>query len=361
MATKKIRILLTISNFNTAGSGKVVYDLAKNLDSNRFEVEIACGSRDGKFFKVIESLGLPIHIFQTKTAYKPYHTLIFRIWKISKFYKRQHYDIVHSWQWSNDWTEALASRLVGVKWLYTKKSMSYNNRHWHIKSFFADYIITINDRMFSFFPKKKQQKLIPLGVDTKYFNPELFEDQLSNKEFFYIITVANLVPIKKIEHLIFAFKQLNDKKIKLIILGGNDSAYGQAMIDLTKSLHLEDQIVFTDKIIDVRPFLLNADLYVITSEKEGMPMALLEAMSMGLPVIGADSPGINYILRDFENLIFPYGDPIALADMIRDVQNLQPEERLQIGKGLRQYCIKNFSMKAFITNHENLYKQLVER
>ena len=86
--SKRIRILFTISNFNTAGSGKVVYDLAKGLDKDKFDVEIACEDTHGVFFKTVEGLGLPIHIFTTKTSYRPYHSLFFRIWNISKFYKK---------------------------------------------------------------------------------------------------------------------------------------------------------------------------------------------------------------------------------------------------------------------------------
>src|SRR5690606_11729376 len=55
---KKIKILYTISNFHTAGSGKVVYDLVKHMDNIQFEVEIACGSREGDFYKVVSTLGL---------------------------------------------------------------------------------------------------------------------------------------------------------------------------------------------------------------------------------------------------------------------------------------------------------------
>jgi len=65
--SKRLRILFTIPNFNTAGSGKVVYDLVKGLDRKKFDVEIACNSNDGEFFSVVKALGLPIHIFRTTT------------------------------------------------------------------------------------------------------------------------------------------------------------------------------------------------------------------------------------------------------------------------------------------------------
>ena len=363
MTTKKIRILFTISNFNTAGSGKVVYDLVKCLDSNKFEIEIACGNREGAFFKVVEALGLPLHIFKTKTPYKPYYNLLFRIWKISKFYKKQRYDIVHSWQWSNDWTEALAARLVGVKWLYTKKAMGFSNKHWYIKSYLADFIVTINDEMRAYFPNKKQQALIPLGIDTDYYNPKLIPGQPKNENVFHIITVANLVPVKGIQVLIEAVHKLRNFRIQLSILGDFDNDYGHTMVALRDHFGMQEQVHFIGKQLDVRPYIVTADLYVIPTlnegRKEGMPMALVEAMSMGIPVLGSDITGINFVLKDFKELLFTAGDIDALVLKIETMQAMGTEKRLQLGQKLRAYCLDNFTMEAFITAHESLYKTIL--
>ena len=202
---KRIRVLYTISNFNTAGSGKVVYDLANGLDKTKFDIEIACGNDKGDFFNTVKGLGLPIHIFKTKTDYRPYYSLIPRILKISKFYKEHDYDVIHSWQWSNDWTEALAARLVGKKWIYTKKAMGFKSYHWKIKSYLSNFIVTVNDDMQKYFINKKNQKLIPFGIDTDYYKFEYLQNNINkNNDTFRIITVANLVPVKRIEDLIKA-------------------------------------------------------------------------------------------------------------------------------------------------------------
>src|SRR5690606_21298834 len=131
---------------------KVVYDLASSLDKTKFDVEIACGSDKGDFFKTVKALKIPIHIIETKTSLSPYFSLIFRILRISRFFKKQKYDIVHSWQWSSDWTEALAAKLACIKWVYTKKAMGFDSKHWPIKSYLADFIVTVNTDMVHFFP-----------------------------------------------------------------------------------------------------------------------------------------------------------------------------------------------------------------
>jgi len=361
MRNKRIRVLYTIPNFNTAGSGKVVYDLVKGLDPTKFDVEIACESDAGAFFKEVAALGVPIHIFNTKAAYKPYYNLLWRIWTIAKFYKKNQYDVIHSWQWSSDWTEALAARMAGIKWLYTKKAMGFQNKHWHIKSYLAHFIITINTDMRAYFPNKKQQALIPLGIDTAYYNADLFAGAVREKApGFQIITVANLVPVKEIQILIQAIHQLNDPAVKLRIIGDHTTEYGHKMMALKDMLGLQEQVMFLGKQLDVRPFIVASDLYVITSKQEGMPMALVEAMSMGVPVLGSDVAGINYVLKDFENLLFTPGDATALALKIKELKSMNTESRSKLGLDLRHYCADYFGMDTFINAHEDLYVKLVK-
>ena len=362
----KIRILYTIPNFDTAGSGKVLYDLVKGLDKDKFEVEVACSSNRGNFFQEMESLGVPIHILQTTVSYRPHLTLFSRIKPIIRFFKKNKYDIVHSWHWSSDWTEALAARLAGVKWVYTKKAMSWGNKHWRIRSYLANFIITINEEMKDYFPNKKNQELIPLGVDTAYYNPNLFSKEIVQGEgTFNLITVANLVPVKGIEVLLKAIKRLQDKTIQLSVLGDNNSEYGRYLKSVCTQLGIEEQVVFLGKKPDVRPFLANADLYVIPTlnkgRKEGMPMALVEAMSMGVMVLGSNISGINFVLKDFKELLFEAENEYELAEAINNVRVLKNKNKNLEGEKLRSYVVKNFNYDIFIKKHQELYTHILKK
>lgn len=360
---EKLKVLYTIPNFDTAGSGKVVYDLVKGLDKDLFEVEIACNHNKGTLFKAVESLRVTIHIVTTTVPYKPYFSLFFRLRPIIRFFKTQKYDIVHSWDWSSDWTEVLAARIAGVKWIYTKKAMSWGNKHWKIRSYLAHFIVTINGDMQGYFRYKKQQQLIPLGIDTHYYNPDNFKTQADDRTTFDIITVANLVPVKGIEVLIQAIQELAQPNIRLIILGDDTNAYAATLKAQVNAAGLESQINFLGKHRDVRPFFASADLYVIpTLEKgEGMPMALVEAMSMGVPVLGSDVAGINFVLKDFPELLFEPRSEKDLVEKIKMVMNNSKALNKELGEKLRLYCEKHFSYQKFIVAHEELYKRMFER
>ncbi len=360
----KIKILYTISNFDTSGSGKVLYDLAKGLDKTKFEVEILAGNSKGIFFKEIENLGLPIYIRDARFPIRPFYNLIFRINPYRKFLSKQNFDIVHSWHWSSDWTEILATRLAGSKFIYTKKAMSWGVIHWKIKSFLSNFIITINDEMKDYFPNKKHQKLIPLGIDTSFYNPDLFSKK-PKSNFFRIITIANLVPVKGIEILIQSIYKLNNNKITLEIVGDTRDNYVKGLENLIVELNLQEQVFFSGKHIDVRPFLVNSDLFVIPTlnegRKEGMPMALVEAMSMGISVLGSDISGINFVLKNFPELLFEASNIEILTNKINQLYDKSELERNEIGNGLRAYCIQNFSMDMFIKKHEELYTKIAKR
>lgn len=361
---KKLKVLYTIPNFDTAGSGKVLYDLANNLDKNKFEVHIACSNDKGIFFKEVEKLGLPIHLTETTCELRPYWTILTRIKHYKEFIKKNKFNIVHSWHWSSDWSEVLASRLAGAKFIYTKKAMTWGNAHWKIRSYLSDFIITINAEMRNYFPNKKNWKLIPLGLDTQYYSPDLFPKKQA-LTVFKIITVANLVPVKGIEVLIKSIQLLNNSGIHLEVLGDDRDGYADELKLLVKDQQLENQIVFLGKHADVRPFLTQADLYVIPTlnegRKEGMPMALVEAMAMGIPVLGSDISGINFVLKDFPKLLFEASNSKELSEKITLFFKKSTEERQEIGQQLRNYCVINFSMQKFIREHEDLYLKLAQK
>ena len=364
MASNKIKILFTIPNFDTSGSGKVVYDLAKNIDKNKFDVSIACRNNKGIFFKDIEELKLPIYFLDITIPTKPYLTFFSRMKPFKNFIKQHKFDIVHSWNWSSDWSEVLATRLGGAKFIYTKKAMSWGNIHWKIKSYLANFIITINHEMIFFFPYRKNQKLIPLGLDINYYNPDLFVHQTDDAHL-KIITVANLVPVKGIEIIIKALEKLKNNSIFLTILGDDRDSYASELKNLVKAFNLENQIQFLGKKEDVRPFIAQADLYVIPTlndaRKEGMPMALVEAMSMAKPVLGSDISGINYVLKDFPEYLFEAGNSDVLSVKIDEFYKKNSHERSKIGESLRRYTIDHYTIEKCIFEHEELYAELIKK
>jgi glycosyltransferase involved in cell wall biosynthesis len=202
---------------------------------------------------------------------------------------------------------------------------------------------------------------LPLGIDTTYYKPRKFDSELAKKygiheNDFVVITVANLVPLKGIEILIEAFKQVQIPNSKLLIVGNHQNEYAQ---QLTQE-HQSKQIIFTCKQLDVRPFLSLAEVFCIPtlSVGEGMPMAPVEAMSMGVPVIGSKVSGVSDILESFEEWIFETSNVEDLKRKILKFHALSQKERSEIGLRMSNKVKLEYSLEQFIDNTEMLYENL---
>ena len=362
---KRIKILFTIPNFDTAGSGKVVYDLVKGLDKKVFEPEICCFHDDGAFFQTIKKLGVKIHLFQFATPYRPFLSFPLRVLKIYRFFKRLDIDLIHSWHWSSDISEPLAAKLAGIPFVYTKKAMGWGNKSWRWRSNLSTKIITINEDMVTQFFSKMLHKVeqIPLGIDTNYFVPlekshKIPESINIGKDDFIVLTVANLAPVKGVEILIEAIKLLNDNKIMVFIVGDHDNAYGHELIEYYGS----DRVHFLGKKQDVRPYLAIADVFVIPTKdegrKEGLPIAPLEAMASSKIILGSNIPGIKDILKENQHLLFKSNDIKELKDKLKIIMQLSNEDKLILEKKMRSHVVENFNMNQFISSHDNLYRSI---
>ena len=360
----KIKVLYTIPNFDTAGSGKVVYDLVKGLDKTVFAPEICVFHTRGAFFKEIEKLGVPVHVFKFETDYRPFATLLFRVLKISKFFKKHQFDLIHSWHWSSDITEPLAAKLAGIPFVYTKKAMGWGNKSWLWRSKLSTKVIAINkDMMQQFFNRMPEKAInLPLGVDTETYKPQEQSESLRkelglNKDDFIIISVVNMVPVKGIEILLNAVRQIKDPKIKVLIVGNDASAYATDL----KSEFSEKEFMFLGKKMNVKEFIALANIFVIPTKdegrKEGMPIAPLEAMAMGIPVLGSNISGVKDILEAYPEFLF---EPSNAADLAEKILLFKAEKNFDKAKLVKK--IQNeFSLKAFIEQREKVYKSLIKK
>ncbi len=365
--TRPIKILFTIPNFDTAGSGKVVYDLVKGLDKTQFAPEICCTHTKGAFFKIIESLQVPIHVFDVTANYRPYASLPFRILKIARFFKAHQFHLIHSWHWSSDFTEPLASKLAGIPFVYTKKAMGWGNKAWVWRSKLSTKIIAINSDMRYQFFKNMTDKVVelPLGVDTNYYQPQVGDANLRaeleiDPSDFVVVSVANLVPIKGIEVLLDAIQLLDDATMKVVVVGDDTNDYGRHL----KQTYTSTNIKFVGKQINVRPYLAIADLFVIPTKnegrKEGLPIAPLEAMASGCVVLGSNISGIKDILKQFPDCLFEGGNIRPLADKIIHFKEMPSKERNAIGNAMRQYVETHYTIHQFVVNHAHCYQSILK-
>lgn len=135
------------------------------------------------------------------------------------------------------------------------------------------------------------------GVDTDLFVPE--KDRKERP--FTFVTVGTLYHIKNHELIINAFSLLKKHHADVCLRIVGDGELRQGLEKQVQDLQLMDSVIFEGNQADVYRFLNLSDVYCCTSKVEGLPIAVLEAMACGLPVITTPAGGVVDIVKDGEN------------------------------------------------------------
>jgi glycosyltransferase involved in cell wall biosynthesis len=372
----KIKVLFTIPNFNTAGSGKALLNLASGLNPEKFEAHIACQSDAGAFFEVVRNSGVPVHVFDYLPKSRPLHKMLLDCWRVSRTFKKINPHIIHSFNYSDNYTEGLAARLAGVKWVFTKKNMSWgggSGRGWQWRSALAARIALQNtDMQKQFYPNSAKTTLIPRGVNVAQFEAqqpkmEIREAMNTPMDARIIICVANMVPVKGVELLIRAFSNLAaaNPLWHLWLIGDINSVYGQQLVALSEKHHLTNRIHFSGKQPNVREYLDHAEIFVLPTKdegrREGSPVALLEAMANGKVVIGSAVPGVKDQMARFKENQFEPGNWEDLRDKLWILMKKSTNENKLIGEIFKNHVAENYSIALEIERHEEFYHEVKGR
>lgn len=149
-----------------------------------------------------------------------------------------------------------------------------------------------------------------------------------------ILTIARLHPAKGIDLLLEAAKQLGDCAWEWTVLG--DGPERESLAARARELGVADRVRFAGFHPDPAPFLDAADLFVLPSRAEGLPLALLEAMAAGLAVVATrcGSGVVDALDGGAAGVLVPPGDPAALAAAVRTLV-ADPERRVTLAAAAR--------------------------
>jgi len=119
-------------------------------------------------------------------------------------------------------------------------------------------------------------------------------------------------------------------------------------------LGLGEAVTFWGRQSDVRPYLAGADVFTLCSKSEGVPMALLEAMSVGLPAVVSNAGGMPEVLAAEASVVAECGDARALAEGLLHF-GLNAELRRRVAPLAQERFRKDFTMERMAQAYEELY------
>lgn len=190
------------------------------------------------------------------------------------------------------------------------------------------------------------------GVDLELFNPF----QKTTPEIFTLISVSGLRPVKGIPYLIETCRILTKNNLAFRCLVIGDGPDRPAIEALIRQYNLSSQVFLLGAVApeQIKDYLQDASVFVLPSLSEGIPVAVMEAMAMQLPVIATNITGLPEIITDGVNgYLVPPKDPQAMAERIIELYH-NPEKCAQFGKAARQTVEEKFNLKKNVTRFEKL-------
>jgi len=224
-------------------------------------------------------------------------------------------------------------------------------------SIFTDKIICV-----SFFDKNiaLQYKIVKENKIKVVYNgvPNRELRNLDKKEIFKIITIMRLDYPKLPELLIKSFSLINNPNIELSIIG-----YGSRLNKITfliNELHLNDKVKILNFLNkeDVLPKLMESDLFVLTSKHEGLPITILEAMSVGLPVVASNVGGVKEEINESCGYLVENNEQSIKEAILKIISN--NSLYLEMSKNVQVRQREIFSIERFIEETEKIYKEILK-
>ena len=167
-----------------------------------------------------------------------------------------------------------------------------------------------------------------------------------------LLTLARMMPQKRLDVLLHAFARVKHPEARLTILG--DGPLRVSLESLARSLGISDRVEMPGFVEDVLPALRHADLFVLSSDYEGLPAAVIEALACNVPVVTTDCfPGARSMLGQSAHCaVTPIGDAAKLAGAIdRALASGTPS-------GLRELAA-GYGIEASIAAHERVMRSLM--
>lgn len=145
---------------------------------------------------------------------------------------------------------------------------------------------------------------------------------------------------------------------KLLIIG--EGRMKEKLVGLVKKLGIEQDVFFVSEASDTKEVLLGLDVFVMPSLKEGLGLALMEAMACGLPVVGTAVGGIKNLIQDGNNgLLVKPADPVELAEAILRLLR-DPSKSAALGNNAGNFIKENFSQEEMVLKTERMYLECVK-
>lgn len=369
---KRTTILHILYGLKVGGAEKVVLSYAKHLNREKYEC-IVCAMRGGPLEKDLRALNIKYLILNKKVGVD-----FLAMLKLFNFMRTSDIDIIHIHSSpklvSPNLYGTIAALLSGRQPIYRSAHNILRDDNIRIKLFnmvdiffgiFHKKIITVSDQVKKSYLKNSatlKNKLYTIynGIDSQQLQISVNRLQFLNE--FGLATnniiigcIANLIEQKGHKFLLQAVPVVLQRRPDARFLIVGDGPLKKYLEISAEILGVRDQVIFTGYRQDIPKLLQVMDIFVLPSLWEGFPIAILEAMASGRPVIATDVGGNSEaVIHNKTGIIVPNRNPSALAAAIIELTE-DEHKMLHFGREGKRRFLEHFTVHTMIRKTQQLY------
>ena len=371
----RVKVLWLIKGLDSGGAEKLLTTAIPYIDRNTFDYEVAyCLPQNNGLAKEFKRADIPVYCLNLKTSFDPRGP--YRLFRLLRDRRPQ---ILHIHLPYTGILGRVIGRLAGMRGIvYTESSVV---EMYHPFTRFLNLLTYPLDRSTIAVSEEVQRSITkhriasqtkPLviypGVDSGHGmasdeQPEKAREALGIPANHKVVgNVANIRPEKGHEYLVRAAKIVLDScpDVTFVVVGGERTKGDISRLEeLTERLGIRERVIFTGSRQDVLDIMRSFDLFVLSSLYEGLPVALLEAMSVGKPAVAPTVGGIPEVIEDGLNgfLVQPR-DPEKLAEKILEI--LQDHVlRSKMSQNAAQAIRERFNLQGMVRRVEQVYSEML--
>lgn len=370
----KIKVLHIIAFRAIGGAERALLMLSSKIDQEKFDlvlgIFVSQRKNTGPLWKEAEKLDLPLEPIRIKNPYG-----LLQILDIFRIIRKHHPDIIHTHGYKTNLLGFLFAKLFGIPivatlhgWLYsniTRTKLITRASFMFMKHF--DRVIAVSEQIRAGLERLKIPsrkiviiKNVPFSSGNECsIKPRGLRQKLGLPPNSKLIGfVGRLEPVKGCALFIQAISQLagSHSDYHFVIVG--EGPERESLERQARGLDLEKQIYFCGFCDDITAIFKSLDLYVLPSLGEGIPLALLEAMAHGVPVIATSVGGVPEVIEDRINgILVPPNNPSLLAESIVESLSNQDETARRV-LAAKKTIDKRHNVQKWAQSIQEIYEEL---
>lgn len=380
---RRIRVARIITRLNVGGPAINAMILTERLDPTRFETSLISGSLgpgEGDMLRLRPGLSRPpTYIPALRRELSPLRDLRAFVGIVAAL-RRCRPDIVHTHLSKAGMLGRVAAKACGVRAVvHTFHGTVFDGYFGPARTrvFLAieRVLARMSTRVIAISGRQREELLrlgiarpekiveIPLGLDLAPYafaeRGALRRELCLGSEVPLVGIVARLVPIKRVDVFLAAAARLAERGQDAHFVIAGDGEEGARLRRQAKDLGIEDRTHFLGWRADLRAIYGDLDVVVLTSDSEGTPVSIIEALAAGRPVVATAVGGVPDVLgRSERGLLVPVGDDGAIADALGTLLS-EPAMARALASAGREHVYAVHDADSLVRRISALYTELV--